>query len=165
MENKLTFQIGDFVVYPSHGVGKMISVEQHDIGGTSVELFVIEFDRDHMVLRLPVAKAEAAGLRNIAAKEEMEAALNLLSVKVKKKKAMWSRRAQEYEAKINSGNVASLADVIRELYCTQETRDQSYSERQIFQTALERFVRELSIIENIDEETASGKVQQMLSVA
>lgn len=165
MENKAAFQAGDFVVYPAHGVGRLVGIETHDIGGTSVELFVIEFDKDHMVLRLPTQKAAAAGLRGVVEKEEMAKALEMLESKVKKKKLMWSRRAQEYEAKINSGSVASLADVIRELHCSDENADQSYSERQIYQTAMERFVRELSIIENIDEETASGKVRAHLVVA
>lgn len=165
METKESFKVGEFVVYPAHGVGRLINIEVHEVGDVQVELFVIEFEKDHMVLRLPIKKAQAAGLRRVAEKQEMYEALGLLSTKTKKKKAMWSRRAQEYEAKINSGSVACLADVIRELYSCQVSGDQSYSERQIYQTAMERFVRELSIVDDIDENTASEKVQDFLSVA
>ena len=159
------FKAGDFVVYPAHGVGKLIDVEEHEVGDSKISLYVIEFDKDHMTLRLPVGKAAAAGLRGISDKDEMLAALKMLSVKTKRKKTMWSRRAQEYEAKINSGNVGSLADVIRELHVSQVAGEQSYSERQIYQTAIERFVRELSIVEDIDEELASSKVKEFLDVA
>lgn len=165
METKIKFNVGDFVVYPAHGVGKLVNIEIHEIGETKVELFVIEFDKDHMILRLPVKKARSAGLRPVVNKGEMLEALSVLAVKSKKKKAMWSRRAQEYEAKINSGLIYSLADVIRELHCCQTSREQSYSERQIYQTALERFVREFSIVENMNEEKASEKISEILNVA
>lgn len=165
MKSKNSFKIDDFVVYPAHGVGRLINIEEHDICGTIVEFFVIEFNKDHMVLKLPTQKAYSSGLRPICEKQEMESALESLSTKAKKKKAMWSRRAQEYEAKINSGNVGNLAEVIRELYTCQTIGDQSYSERQIYQIALDRFVRELSIVENINEEEASCKIQEILSVA
>ena len=165
MVKMVVFKIGDFVVYPAHGVGKLVDIEEHEIANTKVKLYVIAFDRDHMTLRLPVEKAVSAGLRKVAGKEQMEAALGILSVKTKKKKVMWSRRAQEYETKINSGSVENLADVIRELYVCQINKDQSYSERQIYQTALERFVRELSVVENIDETAAMKRVQSYLDVA
>ncbi|MDR0625634.1 MAG: CarD family transcriptional regulator [Holosporales bacterium] len=165
MDKRGSFEVGEFVVYPAHGVGRLVDIENHEIGGTTVGLYVINFDKDHMVLRLPVEKAIAAGLRGLSGKEEMQAALKMLAVKTKKKKTMWSRRAQEYEAKINSGTVGSLADVIRELYICQVSGEQSYSERQIYQTAMERFVRELSLIEDIDEEEASSRVQSFLNVA
>jgi CarD family transcriptional regulator len=165
MANDVVFKVSDFVVYPAHGVGKLIDVEEHDVGGVKIKLYVITFEKDHMTLRLPVDKAVAAGLRGISDKDEMVSALNMLSVKTKRKKVMWSRRAQEYETKINSGNIEHLADVIRELYIYQLNKDQSYSERQIYQTALDRFARELSIVENIDEEAAIGRIQSFLSVA
>jgi CarD family transcriptional regulator len=165
MASDVVFKVGEFVVYPAHGVGKLIDVEEHDVGGVKIKLYVITFDKDHMTLRLPVDKAIAAGLRGISEKDEMVSALKMLSVKTKRKKVMWSRRAQEYETKINSGNIEHLADVIRELYIYQLNKDQSYSERQIYQTALDRFARELSIVENIDEEAAIGRIQSFLSVA
>ncbi|MDR3285145.1 MAG: CarD family transcriptional regulator [Holosporales bacterium] len=165
MVEKKRFKVGEFVVYPAHGVGKLIDIEEHEVGNTKIDLYVIDFDKDHMVLRLPVDKANSAGLRGISGRDEMLAALKMLSVKTKKKKAMWSRRAQEYEAKINSGSVGGLADVIRELYTYQVSGEQSYSERQIYQTAMERFVRELSLVENIDEEAASSRIHSFLEVA
>ncbi|MDR1907787.1 MAG: CarD family transcriptional regulator [Holosporales bacterium] len=165
MISKESITIGDFVVYPAHGVGKLIDIEEHDICGTNVELFVIEFTKDHMVLKLPLQKACSSGLRPICGKEEMDLALESLGTKSRKKKAMWNRRAQEYESKINSGKISSLADVIRELHTPQDAGDQSYSERQIYQIALDRFVRELCIVEEVDEGTASKKVQEMLGVA
>ncbi|MDR1597535.1 MAG: CarD family transcriptional regulator [Holosporales bacterium] len=159
-----SFAVGDFVVYPAHGVGKLVDIEIHDICDTSVELFVIEFAKDHMILKLPIQKACASGLRPICNKDEMQSALGLLGTRSRKKKTMWNRRAQEYEEKINSGSIISLADVIRELHSDQIV-DQSYSERQIYQLAMDRFVRELSLVDDVDESTASKKVQEMLSVA
>lgn len=167
-ENKgagVTFQKGDYVVYPSHGVGKLLGTEEHEICGTTLEFFVVEFDKDHMILKLPVKKACSAGLRHVCGIEEMDVAVESLSSRIKKKKALWSRRAQEYESKINSGNIDRLAEVIRELYTCQATGEQSYSERQIFQTAFDRFVREMSIVKNIGEDEASALVQERLSVA
>ncbi len=160
-----TFQVGDFVVYPSHGVGKMQGIEEHEICGTKVELFVIEFNKDHMTLKLPIQKAFSSGLRHVCDKKEMDEALASLATKLKKKKALWSRRAQEYETKINSGKIGSLAEVIRELYTCQTSGEQSYSERQIYQMALDRFARELSVVENIGEDEASDLIQSKLSVA
>ncbi|GHS94709.1 CarD family transcriptional regulator [Alphaproteobacteria bacterium] len=164
-EADISFKEGDFVVYPAHGVGKIVSVGSQEICGVAVELFVIEFNKDHMVLKLPVQKAKTAGLRHISTKDEMEEALGALTVKTKRKKAMWSHRAQEYETKINSGSIGHLADVIRELHLCQVSGDQSYSERQIYQTAFERFVREMAVVENIDEDVASSKVCEKLNVA
>jgi CarD family transcriptional regulator len=159
------FDVGTFVVYPAHGVGKVVSVGEYDICGAMVDLFVIEFTKDRMVLKLPVKKALSAGLRPICAKKEMDDALRVLSKKTARKKLVWSRRSQEYENKINSGYIGHLADVIRELHFCLVTGEQSYSERQIYQTALDRFIRELSIVENIDEESASNKVLDFLNVA
>lgn len=160
-----TFKIGEYVVYPAHGVGKLIRVEEHDICDSVLEFFVIEFNKDHMVLRLPVQKALSSGLRPICLKEEMQAALDSLTTKTRKKKILWSRRAQEYETKINSGNITFLAEVIRELYCDQGDSDQSYSERQIYQQALDRFVREMAVVEDINEDEATTRVEQILSAA
>jgi CarD family transcriptional regulator len=159
------FSIGDFVVYPAHGVGKLIDKETHDIGDTVVELFVIEFSKDHMVLKIPVQKACSSGLRLVCEKTEMDSALESLVIKSKKKKIIWSRRAQEYETKINSGDIMGLADVIRELHVGHTAGTQSYSERLIYQTALDRFIRELSIVEDVNEDEATKKVHELLNVA
>lgn len=159
------FKVGDYVVYPSHGVGKMVGIEDHEICGTTVQLFVIEFSKDHMTLKLPVKKACASGLRPVSNSEDMESVVASLSSRIKKKKALWSRRAQEYESKINSGSIESLAEVIRELHTCQSMGEQSYSERQIYQTAFDRFVREFAIVAQIGEEEAVEIIQSKLSAA
>ncbi len=159
------FKTGEFVVYPAHGVGKLIGSEYHEISGHKLELLVINFDKERMTLRLPLNKAKAAGLRPLSTLEDMQNALQTLTVKTKQKRAMWSRRAQEYETKINSGNPQSIAEVIRELYRHHSETDQSYSERQIYQAALERLARELAAIESIDEMTAVQKMEHFLQAA
>ncbi len=159
------FREGDFVVYPSHGVGKLISIENQSFEGISVELLVISFDRDRMILRLPRLKAEKVGLRPLSSRTAMEEALDVLKLKPKVRRTMWSRRAQEYETKINSGNPLSIAEVIRDLYRNTEKPDQSYSERQIYQMAVERFVRELAAVEQIDEAAAVAKLETVLRAA
>lgn len=159
------FSAGDFVVYPAHGVGRFIKVEQQSVEGTSVDLFVIEFPKERMVLRIPSKKACASGLRTLSTKIDMEKALEVLAQKSKQKKAMWSRRAQEYESKINSGDPCSIAEVIRDLFRMRNEVDQSYSERQVYQVALERLARELALIENIEEGDALTKLEQILRAA
>lgn len=156
---------GDYVVYPAHGVGKLVGIEKHMIAGNSVDLMVITFEKERMTLRLPEGKAKAAGLRSVVSKDDMNEALELLKVKIRVKRTMWSRRAQEYETKINSGNPRCIAEVLRELYRSNRETDQSYSERQIYQAALERFIRELCVVEQIDEQDALSYVENLLSVA
>ena len=159
------FKVGEYVVYPAHGVGKLIGCESHDIAGAQLELLVINFDKDKMVLRLPKEKAENAGLRPLSTKTEMDEALKMLSVRTKPRRVMWSRRAQEYETKINSGMPGSIAEVIRDLYRRSNDNEQSYSERQIYQAAVERFVRELSVVEDLDEKSAIEKMEISLRAA
>lgn len=160
-----TFKAGEYVVYPAHGVGKLIGNEFHDNSGHQLELLVINFDKERMTLRLPVAKAKAAGLRPLCTHEDMKKALDTLTVRTKQKRTMWSRRAQEYENKINSGDPCSIAEVIRELYRHQSDTDQSYSERQIYQAAIERLARELAAVEQIDENAAVNKMESILKAA
>jgi CarD family transcriptional regulator len=159
------FKVGEYVVYPAHGVGKLIGCESHNIAGTTLELLVINFEKDKMVLRLPKEKAQNAGLRALSTKKEMDEALKMLSVRTKPRRVMWSRRAQEYESKINSGLPGSIAEVIRDLYRRSNDTEQSYSERQIYQAAVERFVRELSAVEQLDEKAAIEKMEGSLRVA
>ncbi|MCX7343757.1 MAG: CarD family transcriptional regulator [Proteobacteria bacterium] len=159
------FKVGEHVVYPAHGVGKLIGCESHNIAGTQLELLVINFDKDKMVLRLPKEKAENAGLRPLSSKTEMDDALKMLSVRTKPRRVMWSRRAQEYETKINSGMPGAIAEVIRDLYRRSNDNEQSYSERQIYQAAVERFVRELSAVEDLDEKDAIEKMEVSLRAA
>lgn len=159
------FTVGEHVVYPSHGVGQIVGYETQEIADEKVELMVICFDKDRMILRIPIGKAKASGLRALSSSKEMQKALESLKIKTKARRTMWSRRAQEYENKINSGDPTSIAEVIRDLYRSAAQPDQSYSERQIYQAAVDRFARELAAIENIDEHSAVNKVEQFLKVA
>ena len=160
-----TFQVGDFVVYPVHGVGRLVNIESYEIEGITSRLMVITFERDHMTLRLPQDKAEGAGLRPLSSPQDMADALDNLKQKAKVRRTMWSRRAQEYETKINSGDPRSIAEVIRDLYRNSAQPDQSYSERQIYQAAIGRLARELAAIESIEESDAITKVEDILKAA
>jgi len=165
MVEKLSYGAGDFVVYPTHGVGKIHGIETQEIAGQSLNVFVIHFEKDRMTLRVPVGKAKNSGLRRLSTRKEMDAALAKLKGRSRAKRTMWSRRAQEYEQKINSGDPASIAEVVRDLYRNVGQPEQSYSERQIYQAALDRLVREFAAVEKIDENTATRRVEQMLSAA
>jgi CarD family transcriptional regulator len=165
MSDKLTFTQGDHVVYPSHGVGKILSIEVQEISGYQLSVYVVHFDKDRMTLRVPVGKAKGSGLRRLSTQKEMASALAKLKGRSKAKRTMWSRRAQEYEAKINSGDPGSIAEVVRDLYRNTGQPDQSYSERQIYQAALDRLVREFAAVEAIDEQTATERLEQMLNAA
>jgi CarD family transcriptional regulator len=164
-KDNVEFVTGDHVVYPSHGVGRILGVESQTIAGYELKVFVISFERDRMTLRLPVAKAKTSGLRALSTPSEMKVALAKLKGKAKARRTMWSRRAQEYEAKINSGDPASIAEVVRDLYRNSNQGDQSYSERQIYQAALDRLVREFAAVEQIDEATATQRIEQVLQAA
>ncbi|HWK46806.1 MAG TPA: CarD family transcriptional regulator [Stellaceae bacterium] len=165
MSDKLAFATGDYVVYPSHGVGKILGIEAQEVSGYKLNVFVVHFDKDRMTLRVPVTKATASGLRRLSTQKEMQSALAKLKGRSKAKRTMWSRRAQEYEAKINSGDPASIAEVVRDLYRNAGQPDQSYSERQIYQAALDRLVREFAAVEAIDEQTATQRLEQMMNAA
>ena len=161
----LPFSAGDFVVYPAHGVGKVTSIEAQTIAGQKVELFVISFERDRMTLRVPVRKVENSGLRKLSTRKVMEAALTTLKGRARVKRAMWSRRAQEYEAKINSGDPVSIAEVVRDLHRGASQPEQSYSERQIYEQALERLAGEYAAVDGIDKAKATEKLEQALKAA
>ncbi len=165
MTEKLGFTTGDFVVYPTHGVGKILGIEDQEIAGYQLNVFVVHFDKDRMTLRVPVGKAKNSGLRRLSTRKEMDIALAKLKGRSRAKRTMWSRRAQEYEAKINSGDPGSIAEVVRDLYRNVGQPEQSYSERQIYQAALDRLVREFAAVENIDEASAVKRVEGMLRVA
>ena len=157
------FTAGDLVVYPSHGVGKITAIETQEIAGHTLSVFVVTFDKDRMTLRVPLGKAKTSGLRKLSSQKEMEAALAKLRGRSRAKRTMWSRRAQEYQAKIASGDPASIAEVVRDLFRNSSQPEQSYSERQIYQAALDRLVREVAAVESIDELTATQRVEQLLS--
>ena len=161
---EISYQKGDLVVYPTHGVGRVVGVETQEFSGIKIEVILINFDKEKMMLRVPVTKARNAGLRRLSSRKVMDTALGALKTKSRVKRAMWSRRAQEYETKINSGNPVAIAEVVRELYrTTAEQEMQSYSERQMYQSALDRLVRELAAVENIDESSANAKLEKVLN--
>jgi CarD family transcriptional regulator len=159
---KLPFTPGDFVVYPTHGVGKVTSIEIQEIAGHKLKLFVISFDRDRMTLRVPVTKANTSGLRRLSSRRMMDTAMETLKGRARVKRTMWSRRAQEYEAKINSGDPISIAEVVRDLHRNVGQPDQSFSERQIYESARDRLAYELAAVERVDIETATLKLEQLL---
>jgi CarD family transcriptional regulator len=157
------FQPNDYVVYPTHGVGKVISIEKNEIAGHSVELVVISFEHEKMILRVPTYKIKSSGMRHIANDASLNEALSVLKGRARIKRTMWSRRAQEYESKINSGDLISLAEVIRDLHKSNDNNEQSYSERQLYEVAYERLLREISIANNLDKDAASERIQAFLA--
>ena len=159
----LVFNSGDYVVYPTHGVGKVSDVSKQTIAGNELELLVVNFDKDKMTLRIPVAKVEQVGLRKISEATTIDNALATLKGKAKVKKIMWSRRAQEYENKINSGKPVAIAEVVRDLYRNENLAEQSYSERQIYEQALDRLASEVAVFDNTSIEAANKKLLEILA--
>ena len=159
---KPEFRPNDFVVYPAHGVGKIISIEEQQIAGIQLELFVISFEKDKMTLRVPTHKALDIGMRALSAPDVVTKALDTLKGKAKVKRAMWSRRAQEYEQKINSGDLLSIAEVVRDLHSTDDQREQSYSERQLCASALYRLSPEVAAVSGVAEAGAAKQVDSVL---
>ena len=157
------FATDDFVVYPTHGVGQITGIEEQEFAGTKLKLFVVNFDKEKMTLRVPINKADASGMRALASPDKMKLAITTLKGRARVKRTMWSRRAQEYEAKINSGDPVSIAEVIRDLHRGEGQPEQSYSERQIFEAAMERLMRELAVVEGLDEEQASERLDTVLN--
>ena len=156
------FRANDYVVYPAHGVGRIISIEEQEIAGVKLELFVISFDKEKMTLRVPTAKANAVGMRVLSSPDIVTKALSTLGGRARVKRAMWSRRAQEYEQKINSGDLIAIAEVVRDLHRAEDQPEQSYSERQLYEAALERLTREVAAVENLDEAKAAARVDAAL---
>ena len=159
---KSEFRPDDFVVYPAHGVGRIISIEEQEVAGLRLEMFVISFEKDKMTLRVPTARATEIGMRQLSTPDLIERALETLKGKARVKRAMWSRRAQEYEQKINSGELMSIAEVVRDLHRNDEQREQSYSERQLYEAALDRLTREVAAVSGMDEASAQRKVDEVL---
>lgn len=158
------FKQGDYVVYPAHGVGQIEGVETQNIGGMEVSLYAISFEKDRMRLKIPVMKAEDAGLRKLSSSDRMDDAIKTLKGKSRVRRTMWSRRAQEYELKINSGDPVAIAEVLRDLKRSNDDSEQSYSERQIYQSALERLAREVAAVEKITEIKATEQLEGILGV-
>ena len=161
----IDFTTGDYVVYPTHGVGRIDAIENQNIAGMVLKLIVIRFDKEKMTLRVPIEKAKASGLRKLSSRQQMDVALTTLKGRSRTSRAMWSRRAQEYEAKINSGDPVSIAEVLRDLHRNAGQPDQSYSERQIYEAALDRLARELAAVEKTDREAAMLRLEEMLKAA
>ena len=159
----LTFNAGEYVVYPTHGVGKVADVTKQNIAGSELELLVVNFDKDKMTLRIPTSKIQHVGLRKISDDKTMNEAFATLKGKAKVRKIMWSRRAQEYENKINSGNPVAIAEVIRDLYRNENIAEQYYSERQIYEQAVSRLASEVSIYSNCSIDEANKKLLDILS--
>ena len=152
------FKEGDFVVYPTHGVGKVERIAPEEIAGHKLDLIHITFDENRMTLRVPVNKARTAGLRKLASRKQFDEVLVTLKGRARIKRTMWSRRAQEYEAKINSGDPMAIAEVVRDLHRNAGQPDQSFSERQIFEAALERLAAEYAALESLTKLEAIDKL-------
>ena len=160
---KTEFRPDDFVVYPTHGVGRIVSIEEQEVAGLRLEMFVISFEKDKMTLRVPTARASEIGMRGLSTPDMVEQALNTLKGKARVKRAMWSRRAQEYEQKINSGDLIAIAEVVRDLHRSDDQREQSYSERQLYEAALDRLTREVAAVSGMDEAGAQKRVETVLT--
>lgn len=157
------FNVGEYVVYPSHGVGQITDIETQEVAGYSMHVYVVSFDEDRMKLRIPVNKVDHSGLRMPSSSNVIDMAFRALAKKARMKRGeLWSRRAQEYEGKINSGDMVSIAEVVRDLHRSNGQPEQSYSERQIYQHAMGRLTQELAVIEDINEQQATQKVEIVL---
>ena len=165
MTQLFDFDPGDYVVYPAHGVGRIEQLESIEVAGQVVTLYAIAFEKERMRLKVPVTKAKAAGLRRVSSVDRIKLALETLQGRSRVRRIMWSRRAQEYEAKINSGDPILIAEVVRDLHRQNDQHEQSYSERQIYQAALERLARELAAVESIDEIKATERLIEVLASA
>jgi CarD family transcriptional regulator len=157
------FKTGESIVYPAHGVGQIVAIEEQEVAGYKLELFVISFEKDKMTLRVPTAKAAAVGMRKLAETSLVDKALETLTGRARVKRTMWSRRAQEYEAKINSGDLIAIAEVVRDLYRSDAQPEQSYSERQLYEAAIDRIVREISAVNEITETESMKLIDEALA--
>ena len=157
------FRTGEYVVYPAHGVGLITAIEEQEVAGHKLELFVISFLQDKLTLRVPVAKIVSAGMRKLAEPQTIERALKTVQGRARVKRTMWSRRAQEYEAKINSGDLISIAEVVRDLFRSDNQPEQSYSERQLYEAALDRMAREISSVNKISTTESVGLIEKNLA--
>jgi len=157
------FKTNEFIVYPAHGVGQIISIEEQEVAGAKLELFVINFVKDKMTLRVPTAKIVSVGMRKLADAPVVRRALETLKGRARVKRTMWSRRAQEYEAKINSGDIVAIAEVVRDLFRSEQQPEQSYSERQLYEAALDRLAREIAAVQRITETEAIKEIEAALA--
>jgi len=157
------FKTGESIVYPAHGVGQIVAIEEQEVAGHKLELFVIDFEKDKMRLKVPVAKALTIGMRKLSETDFVERALKVVQGRARVKRTMWSRRAQEYDAKINSGDLIMIAEVVRDLYRAENQPEQSYSERQLYEAALDRMARELAAVNKMSDTEAVRLIEVNLN--
>jgi CarD family transcriptional regulator len=160
---KASFKVGELVVYPAHGVGKITNVEEQEIAGIKLELYIVDFEKEKLRLKVPTNRAEQKGMRHLADRTMIEQAMKVIRGRARIKRTMWSRRAQEYDAKINSGDMIAVSEVIRDLYRSDRQPEQSYSERQLFEQALARFARELAAVRKVDEDQCIKELEDFLA--
>ena len=160
---KPSFKIGELVVYPAHGVGKITNIEEQEIAGIKLELYIVDFEKEKLRLKVPTNRAEQKGMRHLADRTMIEQAMKVIRGRARIKRTMWSRRAQEYDAKINSGDMIAVSEVIRDLYRSDRQPEQSYSERQLFEQALARFARELAAVRKVDEDQCIKELEDYLA--
>ena len=162
---KLQYSVGDFIVYPSHGVGEITDIQTFEIAEEKLEMYNVIFDKEKMTLKIPTIKAKEIGIRKVSSRNEMKKTLEILKGKAKIRRTMWSRRAQEYEAKINSGILIELTEVVRDLFRNSSQPEQSYSERQLYESARDRLAREVAVVEKTDDDKAVDKIEIILNDA
>ena len=160
---KLAFKIGEQVVYPAHGVGRITAIEEQEIAGSKLELYIVDFEREKLRLKVPTNRAEQKGMRRLADRGLIEHAMKVIRGRARIKRTMWSRRAQEYDAKINSGDLIAVAEVVRDLYRSDRQPEQSYSERQLFEQALLRMARELAAVRKVDDDQSVKELSEFLA--
>ena len=160
---KLQYSVGDFIVYPSHGVGEITNIQTFEIAEEKLEMYNVIFDKEKMTLKIPTIKAKEIGIRKVSSRNEMKKTLEILKGKPKIRRTMWSRRAQEYEAKINSGILTELTEVVRDLFRNSSQPEQSYSERQLYESARDRLAREVAVVEKTDDDKAVEKLETILN--
>ena len=163
VQTRLGFKTGEYVVYPAHGVGVIVSIEEQEVAGLTLELFVISFEQDKLTLRVPVAKIKSVGMRKLAEEDLVNQALTTVTGRARVKRTMWSRRAQEYEAKINSGDLIAISEVVRDLYRSEEQPEQSYSERQLFEQAMDRMSREIGAVNKLPRTDSVQLIEKNLA--
>jgi CarD family transcriptional regulator len=160
---KASFKANEFIVYPAHGVGQIVAIEEQEVAGFKLELYVISFVKDKMTLKVPTPKVAAVGMRKLAEADVVRKALDTLTGRARVKRTMWSRRAQEYEAKINSGDLVAIAEVVRDLYRSDVQPEQSYSERQLYEAALDRMAREIAAVQKIVDDESLKLIESQLA--
>jgi CarD family transcriptional regulator len=160
---RLGFKTGEYIVYPAHGVGMITSIDEQEVAGLKLELFVISFEQDKLTLRVPTTKIKSVGMRKLAEETVVKRSLETVTGRARVKRTMWSRRAQEYEAKINSGDLIAISEVVRDLYRSDDQPEQSYSERQLFEQAMDRMSREIGAVNKLTLTEAVQLIQKQLA--